>query len=269
MRNCGGSRPRRCCASTATPPAPAPLRAPPNWRCRCWRRTARCSSPRLPGGEDPDTLVRRQGARRFAGGAGRRTAVGRRAVTTCCAKPWATQRRSSAPRFRTRLERPRAAHPAIGAATVTGEYRSALLDFAAPAPGQRPTAPIGRHGLRRSAASPRSAWLQHRGTDRARPHPHRDPAAPPMLLHDVEHAYAGARLPRRSATSARRALLELGGAAEVLDSQALIDPPHECLDCGGGRAGPGGGTRAACRPVRHRPQCRRRPRQGGGTFSGS
>ena len=165
---------------------------------------------RLPSGEDPDSLVRRQGTDAVR-------------VVLSAAAPLgdalfdllreaggeATPEQRAA--FRARLE---AAARRIPDRALAGEYRRALLDrfFAGRGSGRR--APIARSPARPSPAADTAA------TERCRiltaillRHP--------MLLPDVEHAYVGLDLPHPLATL-RTALQEWAEAAEILDSQALM-----------------------------------------------
>ena len=123
---------------------------------------------RLPAGEDPDTLVRRQGA------------DGMRAVLSAAAPlaealydllretgGEATPEQRAA--FRARLE---AAARRIPDRALASEYRRALLDrfFAGRFAGRR--APVARSP---AASQPRRRCRDHRAV----PHPYRHPAAPP------------------------------------------------------------------------------------------
>ena len=165
---------------------------------------------RLPAGEDPDTLVRRQGA------------DGMRAVLSA-AVPLsealydllretggeATPEQRAA--FRARLE---AASRRIPDRALAGEYRRTLLDrfFSGRGAGRRAPAP-------RSAARPSPAAETVAGercrilTDILLRHP--------ILLRDIEHAYLGLELPQPLA-ALRTALQEWAETAEILDSQALM-----------------------------------------------
>jgi DNA primase len=165
---------------------------------------------RLPTGEDPDTLVRRQGA------------DGMRAVLSAAAPlsealydllretgGEATPEQRAA--FRTRLE---AAARRIPDRALAGEYRRTLLDrfFAGRGAGRR--APAARPVARPSPAAGSvsgercriltAILLRH-----------------PVLLGDIEHAYLGLELPRPLA-ALRTALHEWAETAEILDSQALM-----------------------------------------------
>ena len=170
---------------------------------------------RLPSGEDPDSLVRRQGTDAVR-------------VVLSAAAPLgdalfdllreaggeATPEQRAA--FRARLE---AAARRIPDRALAGEYRRALLDrfFAGRGSGRR--APIARSPARPSPAADTVAvercriltaiLLRH-----------------PMLLPDVEHAYVGLDLPHPLATL-RTALQEWAEAAEILDFPGIDDPPHE------------------------------------------
>jgi len=165
---------------------------------------------RLPAGDDPDTLVRRQGA------TGMRTVL--EAATPLAEALYdllreaggdATPEQRAA--FRTRLEE---AARRIPDRALAGEYRRTLLDrfFAARALGRRPAA----------ARSP------------PRPRPEADTATAertriltaillrhPVLLRDVEHAYDGLELPG-PLSLLRSALRNWADTTDVLDSQALM-----------------------------------------------
>jgi DNA primase len=168
----------------------------------------------LPAGEDPDTLVRRNG-----GG-------GMRAVLDA-ARPLAealydlmrdgggeaTPEQRAA--FRARLE---AAAKCIPNRTLASEYRRVLLDrFFARRPGRRPsdrrqvgrplvrTPPVAGGVAAERARILTAILLQH-----------------PTLLRDVEHAYAALDLPR-PLDRLRDALCSWADTADVLDSQALTD----------------------------------------------
>ena len=125
---------------------------------------------RLPAGEDPDTLVRRQGADAHARRAGRRGAAGR-ALYDLLRETGGEATPEQRAAFRTRLE---AAARRIPDRALAGEYRRALLDrfyagrFA------------GRSGAACRAVRCRVPAPPADAVDRrAVPHPHRDPAAPP------------------------------------------------------------------------------------------
>jgi DNA primase len=165
---------------------------------------------RLPAGDDPDTLVRRQGAE------------GMRAVLAT-AVPLsealydllresggeATPEQRAA--FRARLE---AAARRIPDRVLGGEYRRALLDrfFSSRASGRR--AGVARPPPRPAAGADAAASERHRILTAIL-------LRHPALLHDVEHAYAGLDLPHRLA-SLRTALHEWAEGAEILDSHALM-----------------------------------------------
>jgi DNA primase len=178
----------------------------------------------LPAGEDPDSLVRSQGARGFQS-----VLDGARPLADCLfdllreGMGDATPEQRAA--LRTRLEE---AAKRIPDKSLAGEYRSVLLDrfFAS---------------RRRDQKGIRSAW---RGTapnqavpTRTGPRPAADAGAiaaerariltaillrHPELFHDVEHAYAGLDLDP-PLSDLRDAINEWALHAEVLDSQALMD----------------------------------------------
>ena len=165
---------------------------PRNWRCRCWHRTARLRSgqparrrgPRHAGSPPaaPDAL---------RGGPGCRRARWPTRSTTCCAK---ARRRDDAGAAR---GVPGAARAAAGESRTRpspSEYREALrgqvLRRATPEPGHGAAA----RSAARSPAVPRAQPAAGAASpaERARiltaillRHP--------ILLRDVEHAYAGAR----------------------------------------------------------------------------
>jgi DNA primase len=169
----------------------------------------------LPAGEDPDTLVRRQGAGGFQ-------------AVLKAAQPLAdalyellqeggghtTPEQRAA--FRIRLEQ---AARRIPDRALALEYKRVLLDrfFAAQrrAPGSRPAVPapqrhprplpsIGRTDSERARIL--TAILLHH----------------PTLLHDVDHAYAAMALDPALA-ALRDAIRDWADSADVLDSRALID----------------------------------------------
>jgi DNA primase len=165
---------------------------------------------RLPSGEDPDTLVRRQGAD------GIRTVLSAAAPLAEALYDLlrgtggeATPEQRAA--FRSRLE---AAARRIPDRALASEYRRALLDrfYAGRFAGRR--APIARSLPRPSLAADTvtiercriltAILLRH-----------------PVLLRDVEHAYVGLDLPPALA-ALRTALHEWAETAEILDSQALV-----------------------------------------------
>jgi DNA primase len=189
-------------------------------------RTLRLIS--LPSGEDPDSLVRGQGARAFQA-----MLDGARPLADCLfdllregvGDATAEQRAA----FRTKLED---AARRIPDKALAGEYRSVLLDrfFAS---------------RRRDRGSPKSTDRQTHNRSRppgARtgPRPPADARAiagervriltaillrHPVLFRDVEHAYAGLDLDPPGA-QLRDAIGEWAMHAEVLDSQALMDHLH-------------------------------------------
>jgi DNA primase len=176
----------------------------------------------LPGGEDPDTLVRRQGAASF------------QAVLTA-ARPLsdalydllrdaagvATPEQRAA--FRTRLDQ---AARRIPDKALSAEYLQALRDrfYAERRAGRagRFGASPGRPGAPPARAVPRPQ-PSARGTDDERA---RILTAillhHPMLLHDVDHAYAAMALPPALARM-RDVIRSWMEQADVLDSRALID----------------------------------------------
>jgi DNA primase len=167
----------------------------------------------LPTGEDPDTLVRRQGA------GGMRTVLdAARPLADALydllreAGGEATPEQRAA--FRTRLE---AAAKRIPDRALAGEYRRALLDrfyAARPGPGRRRPAPR-RTPLRAAPVAGADADERSRiMTAILLRHPN--------LLPDVEPAYAALDLPEALARL-REALCSWANTADVLDSSALTD----------------------------------------------
>ncbi|HEY6439238.1 MAG TPA: DNA primase, partial [Acetobacteraceae bacterium] len=165
---------------------------------------------RLPSGEDPDSLVRRQGPDAVRAVLSTAAPLGDALFDLLReAGGEATPEQRAA--FRARLE---AAARRIPDRALAGEYRRALLDrfFAGRGNGRRVA--IARSLARPSPAADTAAvercriltaiLLRH-----------------PMLLRDVEHAYVGLDLPNPLATL-RTALQEWAEAAEILDSQALM-----------------------------------------------
>ena len=210
---------------------------------------------RLPAGEDPDSLVRRQGSDGMRSVLDAATPLAEALYDLLREGGETTPEQRAA--FRARLE---GAARRIPDKALASEYRRTLLDrfFA------------GR-GANRRAAAPRAI-------------PRPSPAAAsvvnertriltaillrhPVLLRDVEHAFVGLELPHPLA-SLRGALLDWAETAEILDSSALMSHlTHSGLRLRLSRSWRRSPYR--CRTARHRPRCRRRPRQGGGTSSGS
>ena len=179
---------------------------------------------RLPAGEDPDTLVRRQGADRMRTVLAAATPLADALYdlmreTSVGLQPTGSTRGEATPEqraaFRARLE---AAARRIADRGLASEYRRVLLDkfFA------------GRRGHLADRA--------FRGTPR--PPPRSRPAAGavasertriltaillrhPTLLNDVEHAYAGLELARPLALL-REAILDWAQGVDLLDSGALM-----------------------------------------------
>jgi DNA primase len=184
----------------------------------------------LPSGEDPDSLVRAQGARAFQG-----MLDGARPLSECLfdllreGMGDATPEQRAA--LRTRLEE---AAKRIPDKALAGEYRSVLLDqfFASRRSGPRM---VGRAGASRAGAS--RAAGQQPAPVRTGPRPTADAETiaaerariltaillrHPGIFHDVEHAYAGLALESPLA-QLRDAIAEWALHTEVLDSQALMD----------------------------------------------
>ena len=129
-----------------------------------------------------------------------------RRCTTCCARPAASERRSSARRSAPGWRRRRGASRT---ARWPANTARALLDryFAGPRQRGRPTAPGERSGQRSRRAGRRSAPASRGHRTAPRRLPSADARAErmrvltaillrhPNLLHDVEHAYAALALP--------------------------------------------------------------------------
>jgi len=173
----------------------------------------------LPGGEDPDTLVRRQGAARFQAvlTAARPLADALYGLLRDAAGDATPEQRAA---FRGRLDQ---AARRIPDKALSDEYRTALRDrFYAERRAERVSKLGGpfRPPPARSVPRPRPSA---RGTDNERA---RILTAillhHPLLVHDVDHAYAAMTLPAALAglRDAIRAWVE---QADVLDSRALID----------------------------------------------
>ena len=183
-------------------------------------RTLRLIS--LPSGDDPDSLVRTQGARAFQA-----MLDGARPLAECLFDILHEGMGDTTPEqraaFRTRLEE---AAKRIPDKALAGEYRAMLLDrfFASrrndrPNRGARggsaPSKPPSRIGARpRADADTIIAERTRILTAILLRHP--------MLLHDVEHAYAGLELDPVLARL-RELIADWAAHAEVLDSRALID----------------------------------------------
>jgi DNA primase len=165
---------------------------------------------RLPAGEDPDTLVRRQGSDGIRGVLDAATPLASALFDLIRdAGGEATPEQRAA--FRTRLE---AAARRIPDKTLASEYRRTLLDrfFAGRTSGKR--APVTR-SVPRSALAATSVANERARILTAILLRH------PMLLRDVEHAYVGLDLPAPLAVL-RSELIEWAEMAEILDSSALM-----------------------------------------------
>jgi DNA primase len=172
---------------------------------------------RLPASEDPDSLVRRQGAAAFQAvlDAARPLADALYDLLRQDGPKTTPEQRAA---FRTRLED---AARRIADKSLAGEYRRVLLDrfFA-----ER------RRGPRARGQDPRALTPSV-----ARPHPTSDGVGyerariltaillnHPELLHDVEHAFAGLDLVP-ALSRMRDVVLEWSSGAEVLDSSHLMN----------------------------------------------
>jgi DNA primase len=164
---------------------------------------------RLPAGEDPDSLVRRQGSDGMRSVLGSATPLAQALFDLLREGGETTPEQRAA--FRARLE---AAARRIPDKALASEYRRTLLDrfFA------------GRGGNRRTTA-PRAIPRPSPGTASVANERTRILTAillrHPVLLRDVEHAFVGLDLPSPLA-SLRGALLDWAETAEILDSSALI-----------------------------------------------
>jgi DNA primase len=178
----------------------------------------------LPSGEDPDSVVRSQGARAFQS-----MLDGARPLAECLYDLLHEGMTDTSPEqraaFRTRLED---AARRIPDKALAGEYRSVLLDrfFAS-----------RRRNRDRSGSFYQRAAVNPAATRRTGPRPPADATAiaaerariltaillrHPGVFHDIEHAYAGLDLEPPLARL-RDAIGEWAIHAEVLDSQALMD----------------------------------------------
>jgi DNA primase len=189
-------------------------------------RTLRLIS--LPSGEDPDSLVRNQGARAF-----QTMLDGARPLAECLFDLMREGANEATPEqraaFRTKLE---GAAKQIPDKALASEYRSILLDrfFASRRRNSGSFQSANRPGFSRYASS-------NAAPTRTGPRPPADVEAVaaervriltaillrhPVLFRDVEHAYAGLDLDPPLA-QVRDAIGTWAVHAEVLDSQALID----------------------------------------------
>jgi DNA primase len=175
-------------------------------------RTLRIVS--LPAGDDPDTLVRRQG-----GDSMRATLNGARPLAEALydllreAGGEATPEQRAA--FRTRLEE---AARRIPDRALGSEYRRVLLDrYFANRPGKRQQAPARQvpHTRPEAGSLPGSVAAERVRILTAILLRH------PGLLHDVEHAFAELELPG-PLSALRQAIFAWAEHADVLDSHALI-----------------------------------------------
>ena len=164
---------------------------------------------RLPAGEDPDSLVRRQGSDGMRSVLEAATPLAEALFDLLREGGETTPEQRAA--FRARLE---GAARRIPDKALASEYRRTLLDrfFAGRGANRRTTAPRAIPRPSPAAASVvnertrilTAILLRH-----------------PVLLRDVEHAFVGLELPHPLA-SLRGALLDWAETAEILDSSALI-----------------------------------------------
>ncbi len=164
---------------------------------------------RLPAGEDPDSLVRRQGSDGMQSVLEAATPLAEALFDLLREGGETTPEQRAA--FRARLE---GAARRIPDKALASEYRRTLLDrfFAGRGANRRTTAPRAIPRPNPAAASVvnersrilTAILLRH-----------------PVLLRDVEHAFAGLDLPSPLA-SLRGTLLDWAETAEILDSSALI-----------------------------------------------
>ena len=167
----------------------------------------------LPAGEDPDTLVRRQGAAGLQTvlNAARPLAVALYDLMREAGGEATPEQRAA---FRARLE---AAAKRIPDRALAGEYRRVLLDrfyAARSGPGRRPTAPRRIPARTAPVAGADAAERSRILTAILLRHP--------SLLPDVEPAYAVLVLPE-SLGRLREALFNWANTADVLDSSALTN----------------------------------------------
>ncbi len=179
-------------------------------------RTLRIAA--LPSGEDPDSIVRRQGSAGFRAVLESARPLGE-ALYDLLRETAGEATPEQRAAFRTKLED---AARRIPDRALASEYRRVLLDrfYAAT-----------RRGGQRQRQQPNAAMR--------RPIPRPQPASPdvarerariltaillrhPELLHEVDHAYAALDLPA-SLAAIREAILAWVDHREVLDSRALID----------------------------------------------
>ncbi len=204
----------------------------------------------LPAGEDPDTLVRRQGVTGFQ-------------AILSMARPLANAlydllretAGAATPEQRAMLRhRLEDAARRIPDRALGSEYRRVLLDRFYAERNNTPRNVIGRNGTQRDGA---------RFQPPARVHPRPLPTAGrtdnerariltaillhhPNLLHDVDHAYAAMALDPALA-ALREAIRGWADRADVLELGGLDRPPHVVWIAGGCRTSPGGGAGAAAR----------------------
>ena len=161
---------RRSCASTATPPVPAPLNA--RWRqhSRCWH----------PAHRRHDRSAERPGSRRFRSQARacriRQVLSNPRSLAASLLAVAKSGQPAKTPEQRARvMERLEGLVDAIGDATLKWEYRRSLA-AATPEGFKGLPLPIDRTGLAIAVSELSCCGTAERG---APPHPHRDPAPPP------------------------------------------------------------------------------------------
>jgi DNA primase len=189
----------------------------------------------LPSGEDPDTLVRRQGPAGFQAvlQAARPLAEALYDLLREAAGVATPEQRAA---FRTRLDH---AAGCIADKALAAEYRAALRDrFYADRRRDRPM-PRRDHGGGFAAPSGRPGAASGSRASPGRTLPRPQPSASgtdgerariltaillrhPELLHDVDHAYAGMALEQRLG-ALRDAVRGWADHADALDSPALID----------------------------------------------
>jgi DNA primase len=164
----------------------------------------------LPTGEDPDTLVRRQGQAAFQAVLDTARPLAE-ALYDLLQEAGGARTPEQRAAFRTRLE---TAAKQISDRALAAEYRSALLDrFFAKRTGSR-QAPARRTMARPVPSADRVVYERMRVlTATLLRHP--------RLLHDVEHAYAALALPP-ALDRLRHALIDWAHAADPLDSAALM-----------------------------------------------
>ena len=182
----------------------------------------------LPAGEDPDTLVRRQGPAGFQAVLDSARSLGDALYDLLRHGGETTPEQRAA--FRARLE---AAAKRIPDKSLAGEYRAVLIDrFYAERSARRQTGASRAGGNRNAGFRPGAPPAPFRASSRSRFTPAAASAEReriltaillrhPDLLHDVDHAFADLALPE-PLDRLRATLLDWCESADPLDSEALI-----------------------------------------------